>query len=306
MTRKTPVSNPLEPTTETTTVPTALDRRRGPSWQLMVPAALMAAIVLAAIFAPLIAPYSPTAQDLSSRLLPPVWQPGGSAAHLLGTDDLGRDLLTRILYGAQVSLSVGAIAVACRLVAGVAIGLIAGYFGGPLRTFFMRLGDVQLALPSLVLAIGIIAALGPSIPNVILVLSITGWILYARLVVSEVQVIRQQEYVASARLLGASHLRIMIRHILPNIIPTIIVFASLDFGTMMLTEGSLSFLGLGVQPPQPSWGGMAADGRALIGSAWWIATLPGAALVVTVAVINILGEQLRDRLDPRLDATRSN
>jgi len=297
----------LEPSTEPTTTTTAIvTARRRIGWRLIVPAALLILIVAASIFAPVIAPYAPNAQDLASRLLPPFWQPGGSIAHILGTDDLGRDVLTRILYGSQVSLSVGAIAVVCRLVVGVLIGLIAGYYAGPIRTFFMRLGDVQLALPSLVLAIGIIAALGPSLANVILVLAIAGWVLYARLVVSEVIVVRQQEYVASARLLGASHLWIMFRHVLPNIMPTIIVFASLDFGMMMLTEGSLSFLGLGVQPPQPSWGGMAAEGRALIGTAWWIATLPGAALVVTVALVNILGEQLRDKLDPRLDTTRSN
>jgi peptide/nickel transport system permease protein len=169
----------------------------------------------------------------------------------------------------------------------------------------MRLGDIQLALPALVLAIGIIAALGPSTVNVIIVLAIAGWILYARLVVSQVLIVRQQEFVASARLLGASDFRILWKHLLPNVMPTVIVYASLDLGLMMLTEGSLSFIGLGVQPPQPSWGGMAAEGRALIGTAWWIATLPGAALVITVALVNVLGEQLRDRLDPRLDASRS-
>ncbi|MDR5701855.1 ABC transporter permease [Agromyces aerolatus] len=295
------LESPAEPPTAALPV-----GKRRISWRLIVPAVLLALIVTAAVFAPLIAPYAPNAQNLSARLLPPFWQSGGTVAHLLGTDDLGRDILTRILYGAQVSLSVGAIAVVCRLVVGVLIGLVAGYYAGPIRTFFMRLGDVQLALPSLVLAIGIIAALGPSLANVILVLAIAGWVLYARLVVSEVMVVRQQEYVASARLLGASHLRIMLRHVLPNIMPTVIVFASLDFGMMMLTEGSLSFLGLGVQPPQPSWGGMAAEGRALIGTAWWIATLPGAALVITVALVNILGEQLRDRLDPRLDTTRTH
>lgn len=279
-------------------------RRKG-QWRLIVPAVLLGMIVAAACFAPLIAPYHPNAQSLSARLLPPFWQSGGTASHIFGTDGLGRDILTRIIYGAQVSLSVGALAVLCRMIAGVVIGLIAGYFGGPIRTFFMRLGDIQLALPALVLAMGIIAALGPSITNVIIVLSIAGWIQYARLVVSQVIVVRQQEYVYSARLLGASHFRIIWRHILPNILPTVIVFASLDFGVMMLTEGSLSFLGLGVQPPQPSWGGMTAEGRALIDTAWWIATLPGAALVLTVALVNMLGEQLRDHLDPRLDATRS-
>lgn len=287
-------------------LPEPSSAKRKNTWRLIVPAVCLGSIVAAAVFAPLIAPYDPFAQNLAARLRPPVWLNGGSFAHVLGTDDLGRDILTRILYGARVSLTVGVLAVLCRLLSGLVIGLIAGYYGGPIRTFFMRIGDVQLALPTLVLAIGIIAALGPSTPNVVLVLAVTGWILYARLVVSQVLVLRQQEFVASARLLGASDLRILLRHILPNVMPMVIVFASLDLGVMMLTEGSLSFMGLGVQPPQPSWGGMAAEGRALIGTAWWIATLPGAALVVTVGLVNVLGEQLRDYLDPRLDATRSS
>jgi peptide/nickel transport system permease protein len=262
-------------------------------------------IIAVAVLAPFVAPHDPNAQDLLSRLKPPVWQHGGTFEHPLGTDDLGRDILSRIIYGARVSLLVGLLAVMFRMASGVFIGLLAGYFGGPIRTFFMRLGDVQLALPSLVLAIGIIAVLGPGLTNVIIVLAIAGWILYARLVVSQVLVVRRQEFIASAKLLGASHIRIIWRHVLPNVMPTVIVYASLDLGLMMLTEGSLSFLGLGVQPPQPSWGGMAAEGRALISTAWWIATLPGAALVLTVALVNILGEQLRDHLDPRLDTARS-
>lgn len=280
-------------------------RRRTP-WRVIVPALLLAMIVLLACFAPLVAPYQRDSIDLLARLQPPFWVSGGSFKHLFGTDDLGRDIFTRILYGGRVSLTVGVLSVLCRMVSGVIIGLIAGYYGGALRTFFMRIGDIQLALPSLVLAIGLIAALGPSTTNVIIVLAVSGWILYARLVVSQVIVMRHQEFVASAKLLGASDLRILWKHILPNIVPTIIVFASLDIGIMMLMEGSLSFLGLGVQPPQPSWGGMTAEGRALIGTAWWIATLPGAALVVTVALVNVLGEQLRDHLDPRLDVTRSH
>lgn len=281
-------------------------KRKGVGWKLIVPASLLGIMVAVACFAPLIAPYPPNAQDLGSRLLPPFWQNGGSFAHILGTDGLGRDILTRILYGSQVSMSVGAIAVVCRMVSGVLIGLIAGYYGGPIRTFFMRLGDVQLALPSLVLSIGVIAALGPSTANVILVLALAGWVIYARIVVSQVMVLRHQDFVSSARLLGASNFRIIWKHVFPNIVPTIIVYGSLDFGMMMLMEGSLSFLGLGVQAPMPSWGNMASEGRALIGSAWWIATLPGLALVIAVAVVNVLGEQLRDRFDPRLEALRSN
>lgn len=291
------MSRPLTTTEIATRVPKPRPRI---SWRVILPAAVLTLIVTTAVLAPVIAPYPPALQDLTARLLPP-----GSPGHLLGTDELGRDILTRILYGAQVSLTVGAVAVFFRLISGVTIGLIAGYFGGPLRAFFMRLGDVQLALPALVLAMGIIAAVGPSVPNLILVLALTGWVLYARLVVSEVLVIRQQEFVASARLLGASHFRLILQHVLPNIMPTVIVYASLDLGVMMLAEGTLSFLGLGVQPPDPSWGSMASEGRGYIGSAWWLATLPGLALVVTVVLVNVLGEQLRDRLDPRLDATRS-
>jgi ABC-type dipeptide/oligopeptide/nickel transport system permease subunit len=274
-------------------------RARFRGWRVYVPAAGLALIVVIAVFAPWLAPHDPATQALSDRLLPPVFD-GGTWKYPLGTDELGRDLLSRIVYGARVSIVVGLLAVLVRMVAGVAIGLVAGYFGGPLRTAVLRLGDVQMALPSLILALGIIAAIGPGFTNVVVVLGITGWILYTRLVVSQVLLIRNLDYVNGARLLGASHARILWKHVLPNVLPSVIVYASLDVGMMMYMEASLSFIGLGVQPPTPSWGSMTSAGQALLASHWWISTSPGAALLITLVLVNIVGEQIRDRLDPRL------
>lgn len=266
---------------------------------VFVPVAGLALIVVMAVFAPWLAPHDPVTQSLSDRLLPPVFD-GGTWKYPLGTDELGRDLLSRIVYGARVSIVVGLLAVLVRMVAGVVIGLAAGYFGGPLRTVVLRFGDVQMALPSLILALGIIAAIGPGFTNVVVVLGITGWILYTRLVVGQVLLIRNLDYVNGARLLGASHARILWKHVLPNVLPSVIVYASLDVGMMMYMEASLSFIGLGVQPPTPSWGGMTSAGQALLASHWWISTAPGAALLITLVLVNIVGEQIRDRLDPRL------
>ncbi|MFD5858723.1 ABC transporter permease [Streptomyces chartreusis] len=274
-------------------------RSRLTGWPVFIPAAGLALIVVMALFAPWLAPHDPATQSLGDRLLPPVFN-GGSAKYPLGTDELGRDLLSRIIYGARVSILVGLLAVLVRMAAGVAIGLTAGYFGGRLRTVVLRFGDVQMALPSLILALGIIAAIGPGFTNVVIVLGITGWILYTRLVVSQVLLIRNLDYVNGARLLGAGHTRILWRHVLPNIAPSIIVYASLDVGMMMYMEASLSFIGLGVQPPTPSWGSMTSAGQALLATQWWISTFPGAALLITLILVNIVGEQIRDRLDPRL------
>jgi ABC-type dipeptide/oligopeptide/nickel transport system permease subunit len=274
-------------------------RARFRGWRVYVPAAGLVLIVVIAVFAPWLAPHDPATQALSDRLLPPVFD-GGTWKYPLGTDELGRDLLSRIVYGARVSIVVGLLAVLVRMVAGVAIGLVAGYFGGPLRTAVLRLGDVQMALPSLILALGIIAAIGPGFTNVVVVLGITGWILYTRLVVSQVLLIRNLDYVNGARLLGASHARILWKHVLPNVLPSVIVYASLDVGMMMYMEASLSFIGLGVQPPTPSWGSMTSAGQALLASHWWISTSPGAALLITLVLVNVVGEQIRDRLDPRL------
>lgn len=283
------------------TVPPRVAQR--PLWlrvPLSVPIVGLILIVLVALLAPWLAPYPPAAQSMSERLLPPVFLSGGSWEYPLGTDQLGRDLLSRIIYGARVSILVGIVAVLLRMVSGVLVGLVIGYFGGPLKSLVLRLGDVQMALPSLVLALGIIAAIGPGLRNVVIVLGITGWILYTRLVVSQVLLIRNLDYVKSARLVGSSHARILLRHVLPNVMPSVIVYASLDVGMMMYMEASLSFIGLGVQPPTPSWGGMTSQGQAFLATQWWVSTAPGFALLVTLVLINLLGEQTRDRLDPRL------
>lgn len=277
-----------------------LRRPRTHTLPMLVPAVLLGLIVIVAIAAPWLAPHDPAAQSLTDRLKPPAFMSGGSASYPLGTDELGRDLLSRIIYGARVSILVGVLAVLARMVVGVVIGLIAGFFGGAVRAVVLRLGDVQMALPSLILALGIIAAIGPGLGNVILVLGVTGWILYARLVIGQVMVIRSLDYVSGARLLGAGNFRLMFRHVLPNVAPSIIVYGSLDVGMMMYMEASLSFIGLGVQPPTPSWGGMTSAGQAFLANQWWISTFPGVALMVTLILVNILGEQIRDRLDPRL------
>jgi ABC-type dipeptide/oligopeptide/nickel transport system permease subunit len=267
---------------------------------MAVPVVGLAVIVLVAIAAPWLAPHDPTAQSLTDRLRPPAFLDGGDRTYPLGTDELGRDLLSRIIYGARISVLVGVAAVLVRMVTGVTIGLVAGFFGGFARAVVLRLGDVQMALPSLILALGIIAAIGPGLVNVVVVLGVTGWILYARLVMSQVLLIRNLDYVNGARLLGAGNLRLIGRHVLPNVAPSIIVYGSLDVGMMMYMEASLSFIGLGVQPPTPSWGGMTSAGQAFLATQWWISTLPGTALTVTLILVNILGEQIRDRLDPRL------
>ena len=255
-------------------------------------------VVFGALFAPLLAPHDPTEQDLSKRLLPPSWQEGGETSFVLGCDPLGRDILSRIIYGARISLIVGLLAVLVRGTGGVLLGLLSGYYGGWIESLLMRLGDVQLALPFLVLALAIMSVLGPGLRNVIGVLGITGWIFYARVVRSEVLSLREREFVQAARLVGARNLRILVRHILPNVSASVIVIATLDIAQMIILEASLSYLGMGVQPPTPSWGGMVAAGRDYLSTQWWVSTFPGLAIFITVMAINLVGDWLRDVLDP--------
>jgi len=255
-------------------------------------------VVFGALFAPLLAPHDPTEQDLSKRLLPPSWQEGGEADFVLGGDPLGRDILSRIIYGARISLTVGLLAVLVRGTGGVLWGLLSGYYGGWIDSLLMRLGDVQLALPFLILALAIMAVLGPGLRNVIMVLGITGWIFYARVVRSEVLSLREREFVQAAQVTGARNLRILVRHILPNASASVIVVATLDIAQMIILEASLSYLGMGVQPPTPSWGGMVADGRDYLSTQWWVSTFPGLAIFITVMAINLVGDWLRDVLDP--------
>jgi len=262
--------------------------------------ALVLAFALVAIFAPLLAPWDPLAQDLQKRLIPPVWQTDGNPAHLLGTDPLGRDLLSRMIFGSQISLFVGLATVAIGSTVGVLAGLIAGFRGGAWDNIIMRVIDLQLAFPSLILAIAVMALLGPGLWNTILVLSITNWVLYARIVRGETLSLRSREYVAAARVLGVDEWRILLRHILPNVISVVTVVASFSVAQVILAEASLSFLGIGVPPPTPTWGGMLSEGRDYVSTAWWISTLPGLAIMLALMGINLFGDWLRDVFDPQL------
>lgn len=265
----------------------------------MVGLILVSIVVLAGLFAPWLAPHDPSAQDIMVNLRPPLWA-GGDRDYPLGTDGLGRDILSRLLYGARVSLLVALAAVAVQGGIGTVLGMQAGYSKGRVDLFIMRLADLQLSLPPLVLAIGVIAVVGPSLANIILILGFTGWPYYARLVRSEVLSLRERDYVTAARALGAGDVRILWHHILPNVTTSLIVAATFAVPLMIIAEASLSFLGLGVPPSVPTWGAMIADGRDLLSTAGWIATLPGLAIFATVIGINLLGDSLRDALDPSL------
>jgi peptide/nickel transport system permease protein len=257
-------------------------------------------VMVSAIFAPLLSPHDPILQDVEKRLLPPVWQNGGDPAYLLGTDHLGRDIVSRLIYGARISIVVSVSAVAFSAFLGTFIGLLSGFYGGKVDSVFMRLADVQLAFPFILLAIAIIAVLGPNLRNIIIVMGITGWVIYARVVRAEVLSLREKEFITSVKALGGSNRRIIFQHLLPNVIPPIIVIVTLEMARMIIMEAALSFLGLGIQPPTPTWGGMLADGRVYLVTSWWLATFPGLVIMLVVLGINLLGNWLRDILDPRL------
>lgn len=253
-------------------------------------------------FAPYIATKDPVRQDLAHTLIPPFWQEGGSKDHILGTDNMGRDIFSRLVYGSRISLTIGLVSVVLGLVFGTTMGLLAGFLGGRLETVIMRLTDMQLAIPVFLFAIAIIGALGPSMINVIIVLAIGLWPNYARMVRGEVLSVKQNEFVELAIIGGCRTWRVIFRHILPNIVNTLIVMATLNFGMVIIFEGGLSFLGLGVQPPKPSWGGMLAEGRAYLTVAWHLATFPGLAIMLVVLGTNLFGDWLRDILDPKRKA----
>jgi peptide/nickel transport system permease protein len=256
-------------------------------------------VVLMAVFAPWVAPGNPDDADITRRLLPPAWLAGGRAEFLFGTDQQGRDLLSRIIFGGRVSLLVGFTAVVISGTIGATLGLAAGYFGRTVDAVIMRIADVQLALPFILLAIAVMAVLRPGLLNVILVLGLTGWVTYARLVRAETLTIREREFIQSARLVGATDFLIMRRHILPNVVPTLIVWATLRLGGVIVLEATLTFLGLGVEPTIPTWGRMLSDGRGYIQNQWWLTAFPGLILLITVLGINLLGDWIRDWLDPR-------
>ena len=264
------------------------------------PLGVLALFILIAIFAPLLAPYDPNTQNLIGRLKPPGTVSRGFH-YWLGSDELGRDLLSRVIFGARVSLLVAVLSVLLSGVVGTALGMLAGYRRGWVETVLMRLVDVFLSIPAVLLAIITVAVLGPGLVNVVLVLALTRWPRYARVAHGQTLVMSGMAYVENAVLAGAGGARILFRHILPNIAGALIVVATLEFGLMILFEAGLSFLGLGVQPPTASWGAMLSTGRNYVATAWWVATLPGLCLFALVLAVNLAGDALRHRLDPRFE-----
>ena len=255
-------------------------------------------LVVAAVFGTSLTPYTSTTIDFEAVLLPPAWEAEGMLRHPLGTDQLGRDVVSRLLAGAQVSLMVAAAAVLFGGILGTFIGLIAGYFGGVVGSLLARLTDAFLALPFILMALALVSALGPGLGNIIIVMILTNWARYARLVRSEVLGIKERDFVLLARIAGVSRVKIALRHVLPNAINSVAILAVLDIGRAMMLESALSFLGLGVQPPSVSWGVMLADSKSLMGFAWWLAVFPGLAIFVSVLSFSALGDWLSAKLDP--------
>lgn len=261
---------------------------------------IIAVMVVVAVFAPLIAPHSPTEQSLPDKLKPPAWQEGGSATHLLGTDVLGRDLFSRLVYGARVSLTVAAFALLSGGLIGLAVGIIAGYLGGRVDSILMRVVDATLTFPTILIALLLAVSLGAGLRTIVIAITVIIWARFARVVRGEVLGVRGRDFVSLARVHGCSSLRIMLVHIVPNVMNTFMVLLTLHIGFVIIVEASLSFLGAGIPPPTPSWGQMVADGRSHIASAWWLAVMPGAAIMLVVLAFNLFGDWLRDWLDPRL------
>jgi ABC-type dipeptide/oligopeptide/nickel transport system permease subunit len=261
---------------------------------------MIALVLLTSATFPFFYPKDPLDQELMARLTPPVWQNGGSWHHPLGTDNLGRDMLARLLYGSRVSLTVGFTAVLVAEMAGILLGLISGYYGGRIDSVIMRVADIFMAYPFMLLTISIIAVLGNSIFNLILVLGLSDWVTYARTIRGSVLSLKEKEFIEASRAIGTPHRVIIFRHILPNVISPLLVLGTLRVANIIIWESGLSFLGMGVPPPMPTWGRMLAEGRLYITDAWWLVTLPGLAIMVTILSINLLGDGLRDALDPRL------
>lgn len=276
-------------------------RRRGrQSLTVILCFVILGLFVLSALFADWLAPHDPVQMDLRARLSPPLGWTGSVADYPLGTDPLGRDMLSRLIYGARVSLAIGFIGALIGLVAGTISGLLAGFLGGFVEEGFMFLVDAYIALPFLVIALTVIAIFGSSLTVLVLVAGFSGWASYTRLARGQVLSTREQQYVLAARAIGAPPHRIMLRHILPNIAAPMIVLATFDMTSIILLESSLSFLGLGIQPPTPAWGAMLGEGRDYLSTAWWVGVLPGVAIVLLTTAISLLGDWLRDLLDPTL------
>lgn len=267
-----------------------------------LPIAGLVLFALAGIAAPLLTPYDPVKNDLTSTLLPPAFIPGGDPAHFLGTDGFGRDIVSRLLYGARVSLAVAAIAITITVLIGTAVGIAAGYLGGWVDSMLMRVVDVALTLPMILVALVLSIAIGPSFTNLVLVIGLLLWPRLARVVRGEMLLLKQQDFVRYSAAIGVPAWRISMRHVLPNVLPTILVLATLEIGHVILLEAGLSFLGAGIPQPQASWGSMIDDGRALVATGWWVALFPGLAIMFVVLCSNALGDWLRDYLDPRTRA----
>ena len=267
----------------------------------LIPALILGGIAFVAIFANLLAPHNPEIRSLAARFRPPVWQTGGSSQYLLGTDQLGRDVLSRLIFGARVSMVVGFTAVIFSGIVGTTLGILSGYLGGWVDQVIMRLTDTWLALPALTFAIFLAAIVGPSMWNIVLILGITYWTRYARVTRGEVLSLKEREFVRLAIVAGCSKFTIMRRHILPNILNTAIVLGTLELGVVIIAEATLSFLGVGVPPPEPAWGLMLSDGKqSLMVGRWWLSVLPGVCIMLMVLSANILGDWLRVKLDPQL------
>src|SRR5438874_2421794 len=267
----------------------------------LIPTLILVSVGLVAIFANLLAPHNPEIGSLAARFRPPVWQTGGSSQYLLGTDQLGRDVLSRLIFGARVSMVVGFTAVIFSGIVGTTLGILSGYLGGWVDQVIMRLTDTWLALPALTFAIFLAAIVGPSMWNIVIILGITYWTRYARVIRGEVLSLKEREFVRLAIVAGCSKWKIMLRHILPNVINSAIVLGTLMVGVVIITEATLSFLGVGVPPPQPAWGLMLSDGKqSLMVGRWWLTIFPGCCIMLMVLSANILGDWLRVKLDPQL------
>lgn len=269
---------------------------RNPSLAIGLAGVLLAAGV--AFLAPLLTPHDPLVSNLTARLTPPAWASGGSRDHILGTDQLGRDVLSRIIYGSRTSLLVGVSAVGIAATLGTAAGIIAGYRGGFVDEVLMRIADIRLNIPFVLLLITVLAIFGSGLRNIIILLALTEWVIYARVIRAETLGVREREFVAASRALGAKDGWIMRRHILPSVASLVVVLASVEVGQLILLESTLGFLGLGVPPPTPTWGNMLGEGREYLANAWWLATFPGLALTITVICLTLVGDGLRDWLDP--------
>lgn len=270
--------------------------RRAP-W---IPMVIIGTMLVMALFAPLLAPYSPIDQTLRDKLLPPFWMEGGSTKYLLGTDGFGRDILSRLIYGARVSLLVAVLALTAGGGVGLTIGILAGYLGGMIDNVLMRLVDAAFTFPAILFALLLAVTMGQGMATLVIAISLLLWASFARVIRGEVLALKQRDFVALAKVRGCSSVRIMATHILPNVLNTFMVLVTLNIGVVIVAEASLSFLGAGIPPPTPTWGLMISEGRGRIASAWWVALIPGIAITLLVLSVNLFGDWLRDRLDPRL------